>query len=343
MPQPHNQFTHRLASLCDARLSFPIAKWMMIAAVATLWIGGFDAAAAEKDKHWSTSVEASVSLAQEQGKHHLFYFGGSDWCPPCFLLQERVFSQPTFYEWAQPRLVLTELDLPRTTPIDPQLRIQNQTWYSKLGLDTFPSLVLLDTQARPYHVTSGIPVEVDTKWLAARFELAMKLGEQFESHMDLAQQSEGADKAYAMDRALSLVDEIFYPYYRQQITTLLQAASPDQQTITQRWEPVHRQIVLTDRLADAILAAHEGKLEESLAILDQTIEQYELVEGKEYQQFLAFKANVLVQLERYTETLLTMQAAIDAAPRTKLAAALEDFKQEIMAVQVPEVGEAQTP
>src|SRR4249919_1901043 len=50
--------------------------------------------------HWLTDVEAAQSEARSGNKMLLINFTGSDWCPPCILLHQQVFSQPEFAEYA---------------------------------------------------------------------------------------------------------------------------------------------------------------------------------------------------------------------------------------------------
>jgi hypothetical protein len=57
-----------------------------------------------------------MSASREQGLPVLTIFTGSDWCPHCRTLEDNVLNTPTFLEWADGRVVLLMIDLPRASP-----------------------------------------------------------------------------------------------------------------------------------------------------------------------------------------------------------------------------------
>ena len=60
--------------------------------------------------HWLTDFEAAKAQARSENKMLLMNFTGSDWCPPCMMLQKAVFAKPEFATYAVKRLVLLEVD-----------------------------------------------------------------------------------------------------------------------------------------------------------------------------------------------------------------------------------------
>ena len=62
---------------------------------------------------WLTNFDTAQARARSEKKLLLIEFTGSDWCPPCVMLERQVFSQPEFKEYAAQHLVLLEVDFPR--------------------------------------------------------------------------------------------------------------------------------------------------------------------------------------------------------------------------------------
>ncbi len=49
-------------------------------------------------KEWMTNLEAAMKLSKESGKPILLEFSGSNWCPPCIMLNKNVFSKKAFLD-----------------------------------------------------------------------------------------------------------------------------------------------------------------------------------------------------------------------------------------------------
>ncbi|HVV05290.1 MAG TPA: thioredoxin family protein, partial [Puia sp.] len=58
-------------------------------------------------------MQEARQLAQQQHKHILLNFSGSDWCGPCIMLRKEVFDVPSFQSFADSTLVLVNADFPR--------------------------------------------------------------------------------------------------------------------------------------------------------------------------------------------------------------------------------------
>ena len=95
---------------------------------------------------WFQSYEQAVVAAQASGKPILVDFTGSDWCGWCIRLDQEVFAQPEFREWAQNRVILLKVDLPRQTPQPPALKQQNENLRDKYQIDSYPTILFVDPQ-----------------------------------------------------------------------------------------------------------------------------------------------------------------------------------------------------
>ena len=80
----------------------------------------------EKTSEWLVNYEEVYNKSVQENKPILANFTGSDWCGWCKKLKKAVFDTETFKKWANENVVLFELDYPRRTPQDPEIKKQNQ-------------------------------------------------------------------------------------------------------------------------------------------------------------------------------------------------------------------------
>ncbi|HMO13099.1 MAG TPA: thioredoxin family protein [Pirellulaceae bacterium] len=107
-------------------------------------------------KGWFQSYNQALAKSKETGKPILMEFTGSDWCPPCQMLADRIFSTDEFKQWAKEHVVLLELDFPRKNPSFPAaLMNQNQELAQKHKVSGFPTLIFLDSSENKIGQTSG--------------------------------------------------------------------------------------------------------------------------------------------------------------------------------------------
>lgn len=113
---------------------------------------------------WMTDYPAALQKASKENKLILLDFTGSDWCPWCIKLDQELFSQKTFKDYAEKNLVLVLVDFPRGKKAAEQsetLRKQNQALqgneqtdkelhkkYPAYNVNGYPTLVLLDPQGK---------------------------------------------------------------------------------------------------------------------------------------------------------------------------------------------------
>jgi thioredoxin-related protein len=105
-------------------------------------------ATAQSESEWLTSYDAAVTKAKAENKQILMSFSGSDWCGNCQRLDQELFQQAAFAEYAKENLVLLQLDFPakkknllpaEQTAHNEQLAEQ----YNKKGV--FPRVLILTT------------------------------------------------------------------------------------------------------------------------------------------------------------------------------------------------------
>lgn len=121
---------------------------------------------------WMTDLDAAREIAQKENKQILINFSGSDWCGWCKRLNREVFTRPDFHAWAKDNLVLVNLDYPKFTKQDPQVRAANMAWMRRYRVAHFPTVIVADAQGRAILRTgyqSGGP-EAYIKHLTSRVE-----------------------------------------------------------------------------------------------------------------------------------------------------------------------------
>jgi thioredoxin-related protein len=95
-----------------------------------------------------TNFETAQARARSEKKMLLIEFTGSDWCPPCIMLERQVFSQPEFKEYAAQHLVLVEVDFPRMKELSDEQKAANEKLADRYGVDGFPTAVVLDSNGK---------------------------------------------------------------------------------------------------------------------------------------------------------------------------------------------------
>jgi thioredoxin-related protein len=98
---------------------------------------------------WLDDYHKAQDEAKSSHKLLLLNFTGSDWCGWCIRLDQDVFSQSDFKDYASKNLVLMELDFPR--PGGPraqaqtaELQKQNLELARQYNVHGFPTLIVLD-------------------------------------------------------------------------------------------------------------------------------------------------------------------------------------------------------
>ncbi len=92
---------------------------------------------------WLQSYGDAVKQAQSSGKPILADFTGSDWCGWCKRLKAEVFDTKEFKDWAADKVVLLELDYPRTKQQNAATKKQNSELKEKYSIKGYPTVLFL--------------------------------------------------------------------------------------------------------------------------------------------------------------------------------------------------------
>ncbi len=127
-----------------------------VAIVAALILGGLafvPRSAAETPDGWVDDVEVAFSQAKKENKSLLLLFTGSDFCPPCIVMEKKVFSKEDFVERATEEFVLVFIDFPES---DPALEKANRKYYEKYQVEGYPTVILMDPEENEFGRFSAI-------------------------------------------------------------------------------------------------------------------------------------------------------------------------------------------
>ncbi|MFO7723978.1 MAG: thioredoxin family protein [Oceanipulchritudo sp.] len=120
-----------------------------------LLAGALSATAGKGD--WHTDFDKAINKAKEENKIVLVEFHGSDWCPPCMKLNDEVLSTEAFKDVAEKSLILVNADFPRKEPLPDAQREHNEALAQKLGVQYFPTVVLVDGEGEVLDKMVGFP------------------------------------------------------------------------------------------------------------------------------------------------------------------------------------------
>ncbi|NWK56404.1 DUF953 domain-containing protein [Verrucomicrobiaceae bacterium N1E253] len=135
-------------------------KQWMTAAVAMIAIS---ASAVAGGKDWMTNVDDALAKAKTDKKPVMVEFTGSDWCPPCIMMDKKVFSKKSFVSKASEKFILVKIDIPRA---DKELSKKNQKVLKKYKVQGVPTVVLFDEEGKEFNRFTASQYPDVSKFLA---------------------------------------------------------------------------------------------------------------------------------------------------------------------------------
>lgn len=120
---------------------------------------------AQESAVWTTDLDLAMEKARSEKKPILIYFTGSDWCAPCKMLKEDVFSTEKFREQSK-SFILVEIDTPRRVDIiSEEQRKVNIKINKKYNRErSYPNLVVLNHKGRVIAEKSGYTLMRDPSY-----------------------------------------------------------------------------------------------------------------------------------------------------------------------------------
>lgn len=113
---------------------------------------------------WTDKPQAAFEAAGQSGRPILMLFTGSDWCPHCHLLEEHVLATEAFKEWAEGRVELLVIDLPRQG-IPADVREERSEFCRRYGVKSFPNVVLVAPDGTKIAAQPGYSRQAADVWI----------------------------------------------------------------------------------------------------------------------------------------------------------------------------------
>jgi len=118
---------------------------------------------------WLTSYTAAIAESKKSGKPVMINFTKKNWSIRCIKLREEVFSKAEFKRWASDKVVLLELDFPRSGAT-----ATAKSLASKYGVKSYPTIMFINAEGEILGKT-GYVHGGPSKWLGgANISLANK-------------------------------------------------------------------------------------------------------------------------------------------------------------------------
>lgn len=113
---------------------------------------------------WLTDYSTALESAKEEHKNVLIYFTGSDWCPPCKILQKDFFETKFFIDQSD-NYILLYVDLPRGRgAISSDLLLHNQKLMARWNTKkVFPYLIIIDKNEKRLDELAGYAMNGNIK------------------------------------------------------------------------------------------------------------------------------------------------------------------------------------
>lgn len=220
------------------------------------------------DDVWELDIQQGIKNAEADGKYLLLDFTGSDWCPPCIRLEKEVLSQDAFLRQAQKNFLLVKLDFPQDQSKVPASMMRvNQEWMRKLGVEGYPTIVLMDIKGRPFGFlgyTPGGPApfleEIQNRLMAKS---------DFDQQIQRAEELAGDERAQALDAALeSLGLEMAEAHYTVLVDEILKIDEDNHLGLREKYRGDLDSQVRKAILADVLLMTRLQTPDKVLAFMD---------------------------------------------------------------------------
>ena len=105
------------------------------------------------------NLPAEVTRAKNENKLLLLEFGSSDSCPPCIILQQKVFSTPEFLAYEKSNLIFVRLDYPLKSNLRPDTKATNIFLLRQFDVVPFPTFIALDHNGKEFWRQEGTTVQ----------------------------------------------------------------------------------------------------------------------------------------------------------------------------------------
>lgn len=280
---------------------------------------------------WHTNLEKAIARAQKDHKDIYLEFTGTDWCPGCIHLKNTVQETMDFRDHARSNYICVLLDFPRKTKLPEPQAAYNEDIRSLYNITSFPTVLLLDEQGRPYATLKGSSENV-TEYLK-RLDQAQAIKTARNKALDAAKQAAGdAEKLQSLHQALQTVDPAFLPYYPE-ILNEIERLDP-QNTLgyngtVARAQTDKQQRDDFEKLLDESRTAYRAqKMQTCIDLTNQFLSRTDLLPSIR-QKALLLQNTHYAMMRNLPKALQYLKEALAADPESKEAPKIKSFIENI--------------
>lgn len=271
---------------------------------------------------WFANYQAARQKAVAENKHLLIVFTGAGWIPLCRIYDRDLLNQAEFVDAVSEQFVLVRLDYPKDFAQSRALPSQHQLLMRAYRVSAFPTLLLTDTDGRPYGINGYQPVTPANyaKVIGAMRQIAVLRDQYFGK----AASATGVEKATLLAKGVpNLPGNLAARYYRPEIEGIIASDPRDETGKVAKCRRLIADVDYADRMADLEKQVEWGKM---LDLTDAYIRDNAL-QGRERQQALMNKTGVYRHQGKIADmvrTLLEIVSIDEKSPQARQAQSLLD-------------------
>lgn len=266
--------------------------------------------------------EAAQEAIGNDGRSIVMDFTGTDWCTACMHLRDKIMGTAEFKQALGDKLVLVEIDFPRTPALKEQITAEEwehrENLLASYALEALPAVVLLDGQGLPFGVIRGTrPKPADYILLVQE---ALKARDARDEALRQAEALQGMEKARALAAALELLPVECRDKYAGVIEEISTLDTEDTLGYRGKADVTGRRVRQLNALRE-LSSTWAGKLsteevKKTIQQLDTYLAQPNLV-PEAHQKAILHKADAYALLRDYNNQVDCMRKAIEIAPDTR--------------------------
>ena len=248
-----------------------------------------------EESQWSDNPTDSIAAAKKGKKDLLLLFTGSDWCPPCQKLEQEVFSDEDFFVEAEGDFVFVKFDFLRNSPLRDAVKKKNEEWAKKFGVDSFPTVVLVDPELRPY-AFAGYE-EGGSENFLGMLEESRQVRITRDEKMAAAEKAKGDARAKLLDEALaSMPREISDVYYAEIIEEIVKLDEDDELGLRTKWNEAKDAELRKSILTDVMMVARLDSPKRATQMIDEILGEVKFT-TKQRLEIMQIKLNLVRKME----------------------------------------------
>jgi len=268
-----------------------------------------------EEAQWTEDFLGAQATATAEDKDLLMDFTGSDWCHWCVRLDQEVFSQDAFADYANENFVLVKLDYPNRTPQEDAIREQNAQLRDTYAIQGYPTILLTDATGLPYAQTGY--QEGGPQVYVQHLEELRAIRVQRDEHFAAAEQSEGLEKAQHLHAALQAMgDDVALAHYESAVEQIMQIDADNAAGLKGHYQELYTAIEQREQFSALLSAASDAAA--ALQATDTFLEQEGLVTPVR-QEALVTKGRILFYLEDKDAARTAFEQAIALDPESEMA------------------------